>query len=191
MGITSHTKDLIEGVINEFKPKTVCELGAQNMYDQPGKAPYASGWYESKKIKYTSIDVSKENGALDLDLTKPIKDLGEFDLVTDAGTGEHCGRSNADFYQVMKNIHTLCKIGGIVIRENPKTGNWPGHGFHYMTEDFYREFEKVSGYKILKLGQHPAMGNTTDGWNIYCVMQKVEDRFPTKKVFATLPYFSE
>jgi hypothetical protein len=32
-----------------------------------------------------------------------------------------------------------------------------------------------------------ACGNTKDGWNVYSVLKKVSDEFPTFKEFITLP----
>lgn len=184
MGVTSFTKELIEEVLSSHNPKTVCELGAQNDYSGPNlPAPYASEWYKQKGLEYTSIDLSGENGCIVADLSKPLKGVGTFDLVTDAGTGEHI----EDFYECLKNLHYLCAPGGVIIRENPKTGNWPGHGKHYMTKAFYKELAKLCSYRIIKLGEHPAMGNDTDGWNVYCVMEKKDkSKFPTRAQFEKL-----
>lgn len=191
MGITHFSVSLLDEVISSNKIKTVCELGAQNLYIQVG-APYANEYYERKGVEYFCIDVSKENGAMDYDLSKPLPIKKEFDLVTDFGTGEHVGRTKDDLYQVLKNIHNLCKFQGIMIRENPKTGNWPGHGFHYMTKSFYKAFCKEQGYQLLKVGEHAAMGNTTDGWNVYAVMRKTDDKpFMSKAKFNKLEYHSE
>lgn len=194
MGYTYFTVGLIEEQLTGNKIKSVCDLGAQNLYNQPLlPAPYAREWYQGKGIEYTSIDTSAENFALPLDLSKPLpKELGEFDLVVDAGTGEHVGRTKDDLYQVLKNIHNLCRFQGIIIRENPKTGNWPGHGFHYMTKSFYKAFCKEQGYQLLKVGEHAAMGNEIDGWNVWAVMRKTDDKpFMSKAKFNKLEYHSE
>jgi predicted nucleic acid-binding Zn-ribbon protein len=34
------------------------------------------------------------------------------------------------------------------------------------------------------------MGNVTDGWNVYAVLQKTKARFPSRDVFEALPYES-
>lgn len=192
MGYTHFTVDLIEEQLTVNKIKSVCDLGAQNLYNQPElPAPYASEFYKAKGIEYNCIDLNGENEAIPYDLTKPLV-VGKavaFDLVVDAGTSEHCGRTKDDLYQVLKNIHNLCRFQGIIIRENPKTGNWPGHGFHYMTKSFYKAFCKEQGYQLLKVGEHAACGNEIDGWNVFAVMRKTDDKpFMSKAKFNKLEY---
>jgi hypothetical protein len=182
MGYTSFSVHVLEKLINEFKPKSVLDYGAQNMYNQPVlPAPYAKEWYEGMGIMYTAIDISGENGALPINLSEPItENLGQFDLVVDCGTSEHCGidgkHSPLAFYNAVKNKHDLLKGGGVMFNENPKTGNWIGHGFNYYSQEFYRKLATLVGYEILELGEVAAMGNVTDGWNVYCVLRKIHDQ---------------
>ena len=192
MGYTGFTVELIEKHLDGVK--SVVDLGAQNMYNQPVlPAPYASEWYKEKGIHYGSFDASGENNSSTWDLSKfnsQIRGLDNWDVVVDAGTSEHVG-DNGKFgweaiYNCWLNKFNLVRTGGKIISENPKTGNWPGHGFNYYTEDFYRNLEAKSDLKILSLGEHPAMGNTTDGWNIYCVMEKTGEKFPTLAEFKKL-----
>ena len=194
MGYTGFTVELIEKHLDGVK--SVIDLGAQNMYNQPViPAPYASEWYEGKGIEYACIDVSLENNAINLDLSTDFYHNAAiksqyFDLLVDAGTSEHVGDHGKfgweAIYNCWKYKFNYSRIGGKIISENPKTGNWPGHGFNYYTEDFYRNLEAKSDLKILSLGEHPAMGNTTDGWNIYCVMEKTGEKFPTLAEFKKL-----
>ena len=194
MGYTGFTIDLIEPHLAGVE--TVIDAGAQNLYNQPLiPAPYASEWYKEKDILYWAIDVCQENGSFAIDLSKLQTISGEIplmvaDLLVDAGTSEHVG-DNGKFgwdaiYNCWLNKFNLIRKDGKIISENPKTGNWPGHGFNYYTEDFYRNLEAKSDLKILSLGEHPAMGNTTDGWNIYCVMEKTGEKFPTLAEFKKL-----
>lgn len=190
MGITSFSIELLDKVLANYEVKSVCELGAQNLYNQPVlPAPYADKFYTDRGISYTCIDTSGENNALQHDLSKVLpKDIGEFDLVTDFGTSEHI----PNFHGCFKNVHNLCKVGGVMIHENPKTGNWPGHGFHYVTQEFYTELASLCGYSIIEMGEHPAMWNNTDGWNVYCILLKTEDiKFPSKPEFSKLPFFEK
>lgn len=197
MGVTSQSINTIEKVLSQFTIKSVCDLGAQNDYSDevvktnPGSFPYISEWWKSKGVQYTSIDISGENGSLKEDLSKPISINTYFDLVCDFGTSEHV----RDYYQVTKNIHKLCKVGGIIIREVPLIDNWPEHGFHYVNEQFFENLAKLNDYKILEMKTEAAMGNVTDGWNIVCVMQKVSshdfiDRnsFPEHLTFTDKDY---
>ena len=202
MGVTSFDIQLLETVIKAYKPKSAIELGAQNNYAQPKlPAPYMSEWYKAKGIDYTSIDLSAENGSFTIDLSKKLinqvpsfeksnLDIGNYDLVTDFGTSEHIGTDGKFDWEAIYNCwvtkHVLLKKEGIMISENPKTGNWPGHGFNYYTKEFYRQLEAATGYKIILLDEHPAMSNITDGWNVVCIMQKVSDKFVSLEEFKSL-----
>src|ERR1700678_2702849 len=95
MGYTKFTKGLVQKVLDNNNIESVVDLGSCNDYDIGGpKPPWISDWYESKGISYTSIDLAGDNDALPLDLSRPL-DLEmfslqfPFDLVVDAGTGEH------------------------------------------------------------------------------------------------------
>ena len=189
MGVTSTSIQLIERALKIVTVKNVMELGAQNLYDKayPLPLPYASELYLGKGIEYSCIDLNGENGAMKMDLEKKYLPDKQFDLVTDFGTGEHVRNA----YNVMKIIHDLAKPGGILIRQNPKTGNWNEHGFWYITQEFYRQLARAQGYQIIELGEDAAMGNTTDGWNVYCICKKVNGNpFITKKLFKTIPVCS-
>jgi len=197
MGYTNFTVEKIQGLINTFKPKKVLDLGAQNMYNQPIiPAPYSSEWYKAQRIEYEAIDISGENGSFPMDLGKPCDPafapyIEKFDFVVDVGTSEHIGTDGKHdieaFYNCWKTKNDLLKVGGIMVNENPKTGNWPGHGFQYYTQDFYLKLAELAGYEILELGEHAAMGNTTDGWNVFCVLKKTREGFVTLEEFKNLP----
>jgi hypothetical protein len=189
MGVTSFSKQLI----SRHKRNTVIELGSQNIYDgQYPHGTYASMFYMALGFtKYSSIDLNGENFSLKLDLSIDQKFKPEWDMVTDFGTSEHVGVAHGKWdwrpiYYCWKNKHNLLKVGGIMINENPKTGNWPGHGFNYYTKDFYEQLCKVADYKILEIGEFPAEGNTTDGWNVFCVLEKTGDKFPSLNEFKKL-----
>ena len=128
MGITDFSVDILNRAIESKKPESVMELGAQNLYNQPKlPAPYAHEFYEPKGIKYNCIDMCKENGALDIDLSKPVKVEATHDLVTDFGTSEHVSKAGKHaieaYYNCWKAKHDLLNEGGTMINENPKTGN--------------------------------------------------------------------
>jgi hypothetical protein len=184
LGITSFSLSLLEKY--KGNSKNVLELGSQNLFDKDYKDnyPYSSEYYLSKGIEYNCVDLNGENNALVIDLSKVNKVEKEYDLVTDFGTSEHV----SDLFNVQKFIFDSCKVGGTIIQENPKTGSWSGHGIHYKTKEFYIELAKLSNLEIIEIGEHPAMGNNTDGWNVYCVMKKKEGKFPTRAKFEKLNY---
>ena len=194
MGYTGFSKQIINTVIKTYDPKSVIDLGAQQDYDQPNlPAPYIDGWYKDKGMEYHSVDANGENESWVKDLgVYPMEDISydRFDLVVDAGTSEHIEQDGAfsweAIYNCWLNKHNLLKEDGIMVSENPKTGNWPGHGFNYVSKEFYRQLEAATDYHIILLDEHPAMGNDTDGWNVICVMQKRSDKFPTFEEFQTL-----
>lgn len=179
MGYTGKSIDIINPLIKDVK--SVCDLGAQNNYAQNRlPAPYMSEWWKNNGINdYMSIDLNGENDSKQWDLSEPLKTNKKFDLVTDFGTSEHV----KDLYQCMANVNKLTKVGGIMVHENPKTGNWPQHGFHYRTMDWYKQFAELNGYHIMKLEEHPAMWNVTDGWNVIAVMIKMKEGFIEREQF--------
>lgn len=126
-----------------------------------------------------------------------------FDLVTDFGTSEHVvrvpeyqsvafheGHINSvypkeqptenqireGFYNCWVNKHDLLRYDGLMINVNPKTGNWPGHGYTYLTKVFYTKLAELMEYEIIYLEDHAAMGNTVSGWNVCCILRKKFDR---------------
>lgn len=188
MGVTSESVKLLNKVFNH-KPviTSVCDLGAQNNYtdeivrNNPARYPYFSEWWKIKNpdIQYLSIDLCGENGSEKWDLSKPLPTRMQFDLVCDFGTSEHVD----DIYQCFANVDALCKIEGIMIHENPKTGNWPLHCFHYYTQGFYIDLAVKAGYEILELGETVAMGNFETGNNVYCIMRKKREGFMNREQF--------
>lgn len=200
MGCTSVDIPIINRLISNYGIRSVIELGAQNNYTKGFlPAPYMREWYERLGIRYDSIDLSGECGALQFDLGKePLLDLpnGSYDLCTDLGTSEHVSDDGNSYgtgkfsweaiYNCWKTKFNLTKLNGWIFSENPKTGNWPGHGFQYYTTDFYVQLANMSGLSILMLDEVAAMGNITDGWNILCVMHKISEKFPTLEEFKTL-----
>jgi hypothetical protein len=158
----------------------VVDLGAQNDYRVPLPAPYTKDSYYAGK-DYEAIDISGEHGSTPLDLSLLHKFSKQFDLLVDAGTSEHVGTNGRHnikaIYNCWKNKHNLVKVGGYIISENPKTGNWPRHGFNYYTEAFYLCLAQICGYNLISVGSVAAMGNYTDGWNVYSVLQKTKEEF--------------
>lgn len=199
MGVTSIDIQKLEGILkNNPEIKRVLELGAQNNYGQPNlPAPYMKEWYEAMGIEYECIDISAENGCRVIDLSEPLEnpkwfdELKFFPLVTDFGTSEHVGRNGKHdieaFYNCWKTKYDLLQAGGIMVNENPKTGNWPGHGFQWYNHEFYRKLEEFGRIKVVELEDIAAMGNITDGWNVYCSFVKTALHFVSFEEFKQLP----
>jgi hypothetical protein len=43
----------------------------------------------------------------------------------------------------------------------------------------------ICGYNLINVGSVAAMGNTTDGWNVYATLQKTKEEFCTLNEFKT------
>lgn len=208
MGYTGFTKEKIEHVIHGYSPKNVLDFGSQNDYERPSeKPPYVSDWYATKGIKYSSIDLAGDNGALKLDVSYPVNFSEKFDLVVDAGFSEHVVQMEAyettsfhdghinsiyptkvtsierGYYNCWLNKFNSTRDGGIIFSENPKQANWPLHAYTWVDFNTYWQLSRVSGLYIVEIGEHPASGNTTDGYNIWCIMKKVDNLFPTFEQF--------
>lgn len=100
-------------------------------------------YFESIGIDHTSIDWNGEDGALKIDLRKPIVGLEPFDMITNIGTTEHVSDQEA----VWRNIHNLLKIGGVIASLTPLEGDWWWHGEYYPRMEFFEQFAE-NGYRI-------------------------------------------
>lgn len=120
-------------------------------------------YFQSIGIDHTSIDWNGEDGALKLDLRKPIN-LEPFDMVTNIGTTEHVSDQKA----VWENIHNLTKIGGVIASLTPLEGDWWWHGEYYPRREFFIEFAE-NGYEI----EYLDIGREYPNRNIVCRLKKV------------------
>jgi hypothetical protein len=219
MGYTDFTLSLLKKALKEKSEiYSVVDLGSQNLHlaDYTGM-PFANELYERLGIDYTCIDLAGDNNALQLDLSRPIDIQLQFHLLVDAGTSEHVvkaqsypitafhdGQVNSvypageisekdiqeGFYNCWLNKHCLLTIGGIMINENPLTQHWPGHSYSYLSASFYTELAKIAGYEIIEEGVHCAMGNCDTGKNVYSILRKISDQFPSfEEFYEKLPIF--
>ena len=171
MGITQLSLDRINRYI---KPNSkILIIGCQNCYWPENYGEVAQDYFRSLGHTVKSIDVYECNGADVMDLRNQLNFEPIYDLVLQHGTVEHV---DGELYMPFLNMHMACKEGGIMIHENPKVGNWPGHGYHYFTPGFYTALASHCGYEVLELCEEPAMSNVTDGWNVSCVLKKGLER---------------
>jgi hypothetical protein len=129
----------------------------------------------------TCVDAIAHDGReVVADLNHP-HDFGEFDLVIDAGTTEHCFNVG----QAIVNAANAVKVGGYILHTNPVSmGN---HAFYNFCPTLMWDFYKANGFTIERLelrdrmgeGQnvpfHPAgrfpLGNN---WAMYCLAKRQE-----------------
>ena len=91
-----------------------------------------------------SLDYSDFEGAdIIHDLNLPLKEkIKQFDTIIDFGTSEHIFNIN----QNLKNISSLCKVGGKILHCLPANNNC-GHGFwQFSPELFFQLYQKNNGY---------------------------------------------
>lgn len=122
-----------------------CELGDQVMLYRKNKP--AKKRYEKLGVEHVSLDLNGRHGALPVDLCKPVTGLGVFDVVTNYGTAEHVDNQ----YEVFKNIHNLCKVGGIIIHFMPAVGYWEGHSRYHYSLDFAANLAVQCQYRVIML----------------------------------------
>jgi hypothetical protein len=177
MGLNDTSVEVLEWIFATYPHiKSVLELGAQNFYHTYPSVKYgdyADKYYKAKGVEhYECIDLNGENNAKVWDLSKPIAPFGLYDLVTDLGTQEHISveMSMEALYNCWATKYFAASR--LIVSANPKTGNWPKHGAYFFTTKFYEELAYLTRMRIVKLNEKPAMGNTTDGWEVMCVLEK-------------------
>lgn len=170
MGITH---DSLARINRYLQPNMkMLELGAQNMYDTEHYGWIAKDYFESIPIQHISVDIIEHQKCVQCDLRELHPFKSQNDIVTNFGTLEHVDGS---LYIPFKNIHNACAVGGIMIHENPLIMNWPGHGQHYFTREFYMALGMNMQYAPLEICTEAVMGNTTDGWNVCAVLKKTKN----------------
>lgn len=105
-------------------------------------------WYLSLGFKrYLAIDVNTERDAVAMDLNLDIRShynfTEQFDLVTNNGTGEHVFNQ----YQVFKNMHDLCRVGGFMVHVLPFY-RWVDHGFFNYNPNLFACLAHANRYEL-------------------------------------------
>jgi hypothetical protein len=183
----------LDSVGLKYNGLRICELGNQWLFLDPVDGvkwqSSAKPYFVDRGVTHTSIDLNGSDGALPINLSMPItQDLGEFDVVTNFGTAEHV----PNYWQCLRNIHNLCRVGGLMIHETPLTGHWPGHGYHYLVEDTFHWLAGRCRYDILSLSTRAAMGNYDSGMMVCAALQRNPDSdFPSEQEFKAIPLFTK
>jgi len=148
MGMLAH----IATYVKELKlPNgfSVCDLGDQ--FCTFNVRRLASEFYKELGCKrYVSID-GNGRGTLTHDLNLPLSavtasNLGQFDLVTDFGTGEHVFNQ----YQVWKTIHYLTKTNGYIAFDRPAQG-YPEHCYYNVHMCLFNDLAAANNYEVVRL----------------------------------------
>ncbi|MBN1799631.1 MAG: hypothetical protein JW822_13730 [Spirochaetales bacterium] len=127
----------------------MCELGNQHFFVEGIEFQTAKEYFLSLGVNHTSIDINGQDGALTLNLAKPVTDpalVGNFDIVTNYGTAEHVSNQ----YECYRNMHNFCRRGGLFIHVAPLVGSWPLHCEHYYYPLFFIRLAEANKYRVLK-----------------------------------------
>jgi hypothetical protein len=152
--------------LNLPKGFSVCELGDQYLtFELPHRL--AKDWYQELGCKrYVSIDANGR-GTVTFDLNRKWQGkTGEFDLVTDFGTGEHIFNQA----ELWRTIHLLTKPRGFIAFDHPCTG-YEGHGFYCVDACLYQALAGANRYEIITLQRTQA----SRGELVRGVFQKMQE----------------
>lgn len=137
--------------------------------------------FEQLGAKLTCVDAIAHDGReVVADLNYP-QELGQFDLVIDAGTTEHCFNVG----QAIITAANAVKVDGLILHTNPVSmGN---HGFYNFNPTLFVDFYRVNGFEIVGLEVRDRSGegnrekiNATarfplgNNWAIYCLAMRLE-----------------
>jgi len=128
--------------------------------------------FELLGVDHVSIDLNGLDGALPLDLARPITDpelVGSFDMVTNFGTSEHVD----DQFECWRNLHNLACTGGLMLHLVPTPDCPPGHCEYYYDERFFEQLVDIAGYEQLELYRSENQGSL-----IAVALRKTAEPFP-------------
>jgi len=101
-----------------------------------------------------AVDVTQERGETFADLNEP-QSLGQFDLVIDSGTIEHC----FNIGRAIKTAAESVKVGGVIFHLSPMT--MINHGFYNICPTMYYDFYSQNGWTIKLLDAVPCDNKQT------------------------------
>lgn len=153
---------------------TVAELGDQYVTDDAeSEKKYAAKLFYKRLAcgKYHCLDANGR-GTIDVDLNLPLpkaiaSKLGQFDLVTDFGTGEHIFNQ----HQCWKTMHDLCKRHAYMVFDRPTVG-YEGHCFYLIQWNMISALAHANDYEVGWLEEH----KTTRGILVRGALRKLYDR---------------
>lgn len=166
----------------------MCELGNQRIYlpkiAKPGAA--AGTVFRKHVAKYACIDLNGKDGAVKLDLSKPLEifspgfRMKRWDLVTNIGTSEHV----TDQYQVFRNAHRMAPR---MVHALPVAGTWRGeHGVCQYTPEFLPALAEAAQYKVEEIFTAPSVRNGRKKGVLQCaVLAKTIYKFVSEEEFLS------
>lgn len=126
--------------------------------------------FERLGFRHVSVDMNGKDGALRLDLRKPLE-LGTFDMVTNIGTSEHVSERNFDGQiACWRNIVKAMHLGSVLVSITPLPGSpkWARHGRWYPTLEFFDELADLNGLDVER--------SYTDSNLVYARIRRIQYR---------------
>jgi hypothetical protein len=108
----------------------------------------SAAFFDALAIECIVIDIHASRGGeriVDLNATLPDDLAGQFDLVLDPGTLEHCFNIGA----AIANVARAVTVGGYVCHFSPMT--MFNHGFYNLNPTFFHDFYTQNGFEIALL----------------------------------------
>lgn len=113
------------------------------------RLPETREFFDALGCEFRCVDFAEGlNADAVIDLNYPV-DLGQFDVVIDPGTTEHC----FNIAQAMINSAGAVAVGGYIVHETPRA--MPEHGFYNLNRTFYFDFYGQNGWEIERLEPLP------------------------------------
>lgn len=131
------------------------------------------------------LDVNKSDGALPVNLSKPIDSvdlLGSFDMLIDGGTSEHIRNQ----YNCFHNAFNLCKVDALMFHVLPVKNHWGSHGRWNYPMDFFVELACYSGYTTIDIHQNNYVSELVGGKHdlaFVCFKREVHSTFVSQEIF--------
>lgn len=126
--------------------RTFCETDHGDWHGRDHKLPETvEAFRKLGTEEFRCVDIVASRGVEEVsDLNFP-QEFGEYDLVLDPGTTEHC----ANFWQATVNAANAVKVGGVIFHTPPLS--MLNHGFFCPQPTFYHDFYTQNGWEIEKL----------------------------------------
>lgn len=118
--------------IERYMPCRMLTLGAQDRIET----------VDLKGGSVDAVDVKAHKGVEKIaDLNYP-QELGQYDLVVDCGTVEHC----PNVFQAVKNAANAVKPGGRILHHAPVA--MLNHGYFNLCPVFFRDYYELNGWTL-------------------------------------------
>lgn len=121
-----------------------CSSKASAWHGKRFALPDTKEFFAKRQTQFICVDFKSHRGdEIVADLNFP-HDFGQFDLVIDPGTIEHC----FNVAQAAMTAARSVKVGGYILHVNPIS--MVNHGFYNLSPTWYYDFYGDNGFHVLK-----------------------------------------